>query len=137
MHRTPAEAPGPFDLRVATYGCDRASGRRARVSIVQEAGLFVGRRGVRSGSPARPTRRSATLDTDDVEREQVEGRFNGTVQAVPGLLVFGTSVDEVLERVRSAIEFRGGTGRVQLSVELHLAPVLAGMNQGMRHAPPD
>jgi hypothetical protein len=77
------------------------------------------------------------VDTYDVEVEQAEGRFIGTVQAVPGLLVFGASVDEVLERARSAIQFRGGTGRVQLSVELHLAPVLAGMNQGMRHAPPD
>ena len=48
------------------------------------------------------------MDTYDVELEEAEGRFIGTVRSVPGLLVFGSSVDEVLERVRSAIEFHAG-----------------------------
>ena len=48
------------------------------------------------------------MDSYDVELEQAEGRFIGTVRAIPGLLVFGSTVDEVLERARSAIEFHAG-----------------------------
>ena len=48
------------------------------------------------------------MDTYDVELEEAEGRFIGTVRAMPGLLVFGASVDEALERVRSAIDFQAG-----------------------------
>ena len=45
------------------------------------------------------------MDTCDVELEEAEGRFIGTVRAAPGLLVFGATVTEVLERARSAIDF--------------------------------
>ena len=48
------------------------------------------------------------METYDVELEQAEGRFIGTVRAIPGLLVFGSTVDEVLERARSALEFHAG-----------------------------
>ena len=51
------------------------------------------------------------MDTYDVELEELEeaeGRFIGTVRAVPGLLVFGGSVGEVLERARAAMAFRAG-----------------------------
>ena len=37
-----------------------------------------------------------------------DGRFIGTVRALPWLLVLGSTVDEVLERARSAIEFHAG-----------------------------
>jgi predicted RNase H-like HicB family nuclease len=77
------------------------------VSIVQEIGLLVGLRGVRS-APQHDRPGGATVDTYYVELEEAEGRFIGTVQAVPGLLVFGSTVDEVLERARSAIEFHAG-----------------------------
>ena len=48
------------------------------------------------------------METYALELEEAEGRFIGTVRAVPGLLVFGSSVDEVLERARSAIDFHLG-----------------------------
>ncbi len=48
------------------------------------------------------------MDTYDVELEEAEGRFIGTVRSVPGLLVFGSSIDEVLERAQSAVEFQAG-----------------------------
>ena len=48
------------------------------------------------------------METYDVELEQAEGRFIGTVRAIPGLLVFGSTVDEVLERAKSALEFHAG-----------------------------
>ena len=51
------------------------------------------------------------MDTYDVELEEAEGRFIGTVRTMPGLLVFGASVDEVLERARAAFDFRAGHQR--------------------------
>ena len=48
------------------------------------------------------------MDTYDVELEEAEGRFIGTVRSIPGLLVFGSTVDEVLERAQSAIDFQAG-----------------------------
>ena len=53
------------------------------------------------------------MDTYDVELQQAEGRFVGTVRAMSGLLVFGASVDEVRERApRFPIAFRAGYGSV-------------------------
>jgi predicted RNase H-like HicB family nuclease len=49
------------------------------------------------------------MDSYEVELEptQPDG-FAVTVPAVPGLLVLGTSVDDVLERARAAIAFHVG-----------------------------
>ena len=55
------------------------------------------------------SRRSATMDTYEIELEPAEpDGFTATVPAVPGLLVLGNSVDEVLERARAAIAFHVG-----------------------------
>ena len=49
------------------------------------------------------------MDTYEVELEPTEpDGFAVTVPAVPGLLVLGTSVDDVLERARAAIAFHVG-----------------------------
>ena len=52
------------------------------------------------------------MDSYDVELEEAEGRLIGTVRSVPGLLVFGNTVDGVLEQARAAIAFRAGRGSV-------------------------
>ena len=55
------------------------------------------------------SRRSATMDTYEIELEPAEpDGFTAIVPAVPGLLVLGSSVDEVLERARAAIAFHVG-----------------------------
>jgi predicted RNase H-like HicB family nuclease len=47
------------------------------------------------------------MDRYEVELEPAEpDGFAAVVPALPGLLVLGRSVDEVLERVRAAIAFR-------------------------------
>ena len=52
-----------------------------------------------------------TLDRYEVELEPAEpDGFAAVVPALPGLLVFGRDVDEVLERVRAAIAFHLGRG---------------------------
>jgi predicted RNase H-like HicB family nuclease len=49
------------------------------------------------------------MDAYAVELEPTEpDGFAVTVPALPGLLVLGTSVDEVLERARAAIAFHVG-----------------------------
>ena len=49
------------------------------------------------------------MDTYEVELEPTEpDGFAVTVPAVPGLLVLGTNVDDVLERGRAAIAFHVG-----------------------------
>jgi predicted RNase H-like HicB family nuclease len=49
------------------------------------------------------------MDAYEVELEPTEpDGFVVTVPAVPGLLVLGTSVDDVLERARAAIAFHVG-----------------------------
>ena len=46
------------------------------------------------------------MDTYEVELEPTEpAGFAVTVPALPGLLVLGTNVDDVLERARAAIAF--------------------------------
>ena len=51
------------------------------------------------------------MDTYEVEVEPVEpDRFAALVPALPGLLILGRDVDEVLERVRAAIAYRAGRG---------------------------
>jgi predicted RNase H-like HicB family nuclease len=57
------------------------------------------------------------MDMYEVELEPAEpDGFAATVPALPGLLVLGRSVDEVLERARAAIAFRvgqSGSGRMR------------------------
>jgi predicted RNase H-like HicB family nuclease len=49
------------------------------------------------------------MDTYEIELEPAEPNgFTATVPAVPGLLVLGRSVDEVLEGARAAIAFHVG-----------------------------
>ena len=49
------------------------------------------------------------MDTYEIELEPAEpDGFTAIVPAVPGLLVLGSSVDEVLERARAAIAFHLG-----------------------------
>jgi predicted RNase H-like HicB family nuclease len=49
------------------------------------------------------------MDAYEVELEPTEpGGFALTVPALPGLLVLGTRVDDVLERARAAIAFHVG-----------------------------
>jgi predicted RNase H-like HicB family nuclease len=54
------------------------------------------------------------MDTYEVELEPTEpDGFAVIVPALPGFLVLGTSIDDVLERARAAIAFhvgRAGTG---------------------------
>ncbi|MBV9595583.1 MAG: hypothetical protein JOZ87_01880 [Chloroflexi bacterium] len=46
------------------------------------------------------------MDTYDVELEQVAAdQFVVSVAALPGLLILGVSLEEVLGRARAAIEF--------------------------------
>ena len=62
------------------------------------------------------------METYEVELERIEAdRFLATVPALPGLLLLGASVDEVLERALEAIEFRAqdssvGSSRVRIAV---------------------
>ena len=49
------------------------------------------------------------METYEIELEPAEpDGFAAIVPAVPGLLVLGSSVDEVLERARAAIAFHVG-----------------------------
>jgi predicted RNase H-like HicB family nuclease len=59
------------------------------------------------------------MDTYEVELEPAApDGFAATVPAVPGLLVLGRDINEVLERVRAAITFHvGGPLSVHLVVE--------------------
>jgi hypothetical protein len=53
------------------------------------------------------------MDTYEVELEPVgPDGFAAVIPAFPGLLVLGRDVDEVLERVRAAIAFHDGRGRL-------------------------
>ena len=57
------------------------------------------------------------METFQVELEPAEpDGFTAIMPAVPGVLVLGRDVDEVLERVRAAIAYHIGPGR--LSVRL-------------------
>jgi predicted RNase H-like HicB family nuclease len=63
------------------------------------------------GLTSEGARRSATMDTYEVELESAEpDGFAAIVPALPGLLVLGQDVDEVLDRVRAAIVFHVGRG---------------------------
>jgi predicted RNase H-like HicB family nuclease len=67
-------------------------------------------------------RTGATMDTYEIELGPAEpDGFAAIVPAVPGLLVLGNSVDEVLEHARAAIAFHIGrsadgryTGQIKL-----------------------
>jgi predicted RNase H-like HicB family nuclease len=49
------------------------------------------------------------MDTYEIELEPAEpDGFTATVPALPGLLILGRSVDEILERARAAIGFHIG-----------------------------
>ena len=55
------------------------------------------------------SRRSATMDTYEIELESADpDSYTALVPAIPGLLVLGRRVDEVLERARAAIAFHVG-----------------------------
>ncbi len=59
------------------------------------------------------------MDTYEVELEPAEpDGFAAIVPALPGLLVLGENVDEVLDRVRAAIVYHVGRGSrpVQLAI---------------------
>jgi predicted RNase H-like HicB family nuclease len=57
------------------------------------------------------------MDTYEVELKPAEpDGFAAIVPALPGLLVLGQDVDEVLERARAAIAFHAGLG--ELAVRL-------------------
>ncbi|MBV9172503.1 MAG: type II toxin-antitoxin system HicB family antitoxin [Chloroflexi bacterium] len=65
------------------------------------------------------------MDTYDVELEQVAAdQFLVTVPALPGLLILGVSLEEVLGRARAAIKFwaddvRGGSSTVHVTIVAH------------------
>ncbi len=68
------------------------------------------------------------MDIYEVELEQGEpDGFAAVVSALPGLLILGNSVDEVLKRVRGAIAFHDGRGPlpVRLAVRRHCGELLA------------
>ena len=63
------------------------------------------------------------MDAYEVELEPTEpDGFAVTVPALPGLLVFGTSVDDVLERTRAAIAFHVGRSENRCAARLAVLP---------------
>jgi hypothetical protein len=59
------------------------------------------------------------MTTYEVDLEPIEPQgFAAVVLTLPGLLVLGRDIDEVLERVRAAVAFHAGhgPGRVRLQI---------------------
>ena len=68
------------------------------------------------------------MDTYEIELEPAEpDGFIAIVPAVPGLLVLGSSVDEVLERAHAAIAFHlGRSGNLRDARRINVMPRGAG-----------
>jgi predicted RNase H-like HicB family nuclease len=81
------------------------------------------------------------MDAYEVELEAGEpDRVAAVVPALPGLLLLGKDVDEVLERARAAIAYHVGSGsltaqliviRLERGEQFHQAP---GLRRGQGHA---
>ncbi len=81
------------------------------------------------------------MDTYEVELELVEpDGLAAIVPALPGLLVLGRDVDEVLGRVRAAIAFHDGRGRLPVRLVVSRQPhgkqirEVLGLGRGQRDA---
>jgi hypothetical protein len=81
------------------------------------------------------------MDTYEVELEPAEPHgLAAIVPALPGLLVLGRDVDEVLERVRAAIAFHDGRGRLPVRLIVSRQPhgeqirEVFGLGHGQRNA---
>ncbi len=78
------------------------------------------------------------MDTYEVELEPVEpDEFAAIVPALPGLLVLGRDIDEVLERVRGAIAFHDGRGPLPVRLVVSRGEQLRevpGSSRGQRDA---
>jgi predicted RNase H-like HicB family nuclease len=66
------------------------------------------------------------MDMYEVQLEPAEpDGFAATVPALPGLLVLGRSVDEVLDRARAAIAFRVGMRQITVMPRQRAGPYAA------------